>query len=81
MKKLRVYVRQGCHLCERLLEDLLPLVRGRMLLDVADIDSQRTWQEKFDTQIPLVEYEGSFVCRYQLDVLAIRKILSNLEES
>ena len=80
MKKLRVYVRQGCHLCERLLEDLLPLVRGHMLLDVADIDSQRTWQKEFDTQIPLVEYEGGFVCRYQLDVPAIRKILSNLEE-
>ena len=81
MKKIRIYVRQGCHLCERLLEELMPLTRDQMLLDIADIESRAEWKEKFETQIPVVEYEGQFVCRYKLDVSAIRRILANLDES
>lgn len=81
MKKIRIYVRQGCHLCERLLEELMPLARDQILLDVVDIESRSEWKEKFETQIPVVEYEGKFVCRYKLDVSAIRTILANLSES
>ena len=34
-----VYSRQGCHLCEDLIEDLLPLIDGKLALEIRDIDT------------------------------------------
>lgn len=71
-----VYSRRGCHLCEELLEDLLPLVRGRMDVEVRDIDSHNDWKERFDARIPVVEFEGEVICQYRLDRPAIDAILA-----
>lgn len=79
--KLRVYSRPGCHLCELLVEDLLPLVRGRLALDVVDIDSRPDWQQQFGARIPVVEFAGQVVCQFRLDEAAIRAILANLTTS
>ena len=76
MQTIEVYSRRGCHLCEVLIEDLLPLIRGRMQLEVRDVDSRAEWRERFDTRVPLVEFEGRFVCQYQLDREAVAAILA-----
>lgn len=81
MKVLRVYSRAGCHLCEQLVEELLPIVRGRLEVEVVDIDSRPEWREAFDTSVPVVEFEGRFVCQYELDSDAIRGILADTAES
>ncbi|MGI9202995.1 MAG: glutaredoxin family protein [Woeseiaceae bacterium] len=72
---ITVYSRAGCHLCELLVDALLPLVRGQLRVDVVDIDSRPEWQEAYDTRIPVVEYDSNFVCQYTLDVAAIQRIL------
>jgi hypothetical protein len=72
---LYVYSRRGCHLCDVLLEELLPLVRGRMDVEVRDIDSRADWKERFDVRIPVVEFEGEVVCQFRLDRPAIDTIL------
>lgn len=76
---LAVYSRQGCHLCEQLIEELLPLIRGKLDIDVHDIDSRPEWQARYDTRIPVVEYNGQFVCQYTLDAAAIRRIVAGIE--
>jgi hypothetical protein len=75
---LRVYSRPGCHLCEQLVEELLPLVRGRLTVDVVDIESRPEWQRRFATLIPVVEYEGRIICKYVLDKARIDQILAEL---
>ena len=72
---LYVYSRRGCHLCDVLLEELLPLVRGRMDVEVRDIDSRADWKERFDVRIPVVEFDGEVVCQFRLDRPAIDTIL------
>ena len=74
-KSLRVYSRPGCHLCEQLIEELLPLVRGQLNVDVVDIDSRPDWQDDYGTRIPVVEFNAETVCQYTLDVAAIQRIL------
>ncbi len=74
---ITVYSRAGCHLCELLVEALLPMVRGHLRVDVVDIDSRPDWQEAYGTRIPVVEYDSQFVCQYSLDAAAIRNILRN----
>ncbi len=77
MKPIEVFSRQGCHLCEQLIEELSPLVRGHLELVVHDIDSREDWLRDYDTRIPIVKYDGELVCQYHLDRDALAKILSN----
>ena len=73
---LYVYSRRGCHLCDVLVEELSPLVRGRLDIEVRDIDSRDDWQRRFNIRIPVVEFEGKVVCQYRLDRPAIEAILA-----
>ena len=77
MKALVVYSRQGCHLCELLIDELLPLVCGRLEVVVRDIDTREDWKREFNTRVPIVEYDGELICKYHLDRDAITEILSN----
>ena len=75
MAAISVYSRQGCHLCEQLIEELLPLIRGCLDLEVRDIDTNAEWHERFWQDIPVVEFEGEVICRHFLDRDAITGIL------
>ncbi|HSG96406.1 MAG TPA: glutaredoxin family protein [Woeseiaceae bacterium] len=75
MDGLAVYSRQGCHLCDQLLEELLPMIRGRLELEIRDIDTNPAWHERFWEDIPVVEFEGRVICRHFLDRDAITGIL------
>ncbi len=76
MPALVVYSRQGCHLCEILIEELLPLIERRATLEVRDIDTRQDWREAYDIRIPVVELDGRFVCEYQLDRQALQTALA-----
>ena len=76
MPTLEVYSRHGCHLCEQLIEQLLPLVRGYFDVDVRDIDSREDWQSAYDVRVPVVEFEGRQVCEYHLDQAAIAELIA-----
>ena len=41
LRRIRVYSRRGCHLCEVLIEDLLPLIRSHLELEVLDGNAAR----------------------------------------
>jgi Glutaredoxin-like domain (DUF836) len=71
-----VYSRPGCHLCEELIEQLAPLVRGRANLEVRNIDGHGPWQRQFGTRIPVVEIAGRIICEYHLNRDAVEAALS-----
>jgi hypothetical protein len=75
MDCVAVYSRNGCHLCEVLIEELLSLLDGRLAVEVRDIDSRPEWHAKYWSDIPVVEYEGVVVCKHFLDRDAITGIL------
>ena len=75
MKTLHVYSRRGCHLCEDLIEGLLPMLDGRARLEIRDIDTDPGWQQRFVGDIPVVEFEGRVICKHFLDRDAITGIL------
>ncbi len=81
LRRIRVYSRRGCHLCEVLIEDLLPLIRSHLELEVLDIDTDAAWTENYGKRIPVVEYEGRTICQYTLDSDAIRSIIAALPGS
>ncbi len=75
MDPLYVYSREGCHLCEVLIRQLLPMIEGQLRLEVRDIDTNPDWHERFWMDIPVVEHRGEVICRHFLDPAAITGIL------
>ena len=81
MAVIQYYSRRGCHLCEVMLEELLPLIRGKADIEYRDIDTQPAWCEKFDIRVPVVEYEGAVISEYPLDYGAIRAVLERIAQN
>jgi hypothetical protein len=80
MPELVIYSRQGCHLCEVLIEEAMPLLRGRAKLLVRDIDTRADWRAAYDVRIPVVELDGVLLCQYTLDREKLLDALSGLAE-
>ena len=75
MAILQFYTRQGCHLCELMLEQLQPLVKGCARIEICDIDSNAEWRAKYDIRVPVVECDGRVIAEYPLDPAAIDQFL------
>jgi hypothetical protein len=80
MPVFEVYSREGCHLCEILIEELLVLLHGRAEVQVHDIDSRADWRQEYDVRVPVVELDGSVLCEYSLDRARVLKALSGLAD-
>jgi len=80
MPVFQVYSREGCHLCEIIIEELLVLLHGRAEVQVHDIDSRADWRQEYDVRIPVVELDGSVLCEYSLDRARVLKALSGLAD-
>jgi len=81
MAVIHFYSRSGCHLCEIMLEELLPLIRNRAEIEIRDIDSRVEWRNKYDIRVPVIEFDGRTVSEYPLDVDAIQTMLAQIAEN
>lgn len=77
---LRVYGRPGCHLCEELVEALLPLARGRIGVEVVDVDERAEWRAAYGLRIPVVELDGRLLCEATLDSAAVDAAIAAASE-
>lgn len=66
--KVTVYSRRGCHLCELMLEELEPLLRGRSAeLVVVDVDLDEALKALYGLRVPVLAVDGRTVCEARLD--------------
>ncbi len=79
MREIDVYSRRGCHLCEVLIEELLPLVEGRASVSVHDVDTRPEWTRRYGDRVPVVELGGRMLCEYRLDPEAVQSALAVAE--
>ena len=79
MAELNVYSRQGCHLCEELIEMLLPIVRGRCDVRVVDIDSDSELQGRYNLRVPVLAAGDIEICEGHLDTARLYAFLRSLE--
>lgn len=64
-----------------MLEELLPLIRGKFEIEMRDIDTHARWRKKYAVRIPVVEYQGQLVSEYPLNHDAIRAIVAGIREN
>ncbi len=76
MRSIRVYSRRGCHLCEVLLEELLPVVQDVYRVEVCDVDTSPELRDRYGDCVPVVELDGREICRHRLDVRAVRALVA-----
>ncbi len=67
MREVIVYSRQGCHLCELMLEQVAPLCRGKADVVVRDVDTRVEWADAYGVEVPVLLLDGAEVCRYEFD--------------
>ena len=54
MLELFLYSRRGCHLCELMLEELVPLCRDRATIHILDVDSRDDWRQAYGHRVPVL---------------------------
>ena len=80
MASIRVFSRRGCHLCELLIEELLPMVHGVLEVEVHDVDETADLAELYGSRVPVVEFRGRRISEYRLDRDAITALLDELPD-
>ena len=78
MKRLTVYVRSGCHLCDAMLAELDTSPQQREYeLEVVDILARPELEYRYGSLIPVLCAEGDVeICHYFLDDTALAQYFS-----
>ncbi len=78
MKRLRVYVRSGCHLCDAMLAELDSSGQeGKFELEVVDILGRPELESRYGRRIPvLCGTRDQEICHYFLDETALAEYFS-----
>jgi glutaredoxin len=74
--QLILYYREGCHLCEAMLQALRGLqLRLEFELRLVDVDRDAELQRRYDEWVPVLFLGEREVCHYHLDEQALRQLL------
>jgi len=70
---LNLYVRRNCHLCEDMHAQLVALQdEYRFSVEVHDVDQSPDWASAYGEKVPLLMAADTEVCRYFLDMQALK---------
>jgi hypothetical protein len=66
---LVVLSREGCHLCEEMLQELaaLELAGAIPAVVIVDVDSDATLARQYGLKVPVLLLDGSVICHYTLN--------------
>jgi len=70
--QIKVYTKDGCHLCDQAIEVVRDFVQD---VELVDISTNPELQEKFCKCIPVVEINGKIRFRTKIDRLLLKRIL------
>lgn len=73
MRELAVYSRDGCHLCEYLIDEIRPLCEeAGVALRILDVDSSPAWRDRYGLRVPVVCAGEVEVSGWPLDRARVR---------
>jgi glutaredoxin 2 len=76
-RDLTLYVREGCHLCEEFLAQLVQLLEhSDTTVSVVDVDRDPHTASLFGLKVPVLVAQDGELCHYELDQVAVRMYLS-----
>ncbi|MEN8177809.1 MAG: glutaredoxin family protein [Pseudomonadota bacterium] len=80
MTALRLYVREGCHLCEEMLKDLQRVLQNREIqLELIDVDRSPGKLDDYGSRVPVLESaQGACLSEYFLDEVKLINYLDGV---
>ena len=67
-RKVLVYTRKGCHLCEIVKESIVKLARrGGFVWQEVDVDTDDQLRRQFNDEVPVVFSDGRKAFKYRMD--------------
>ena len=76
MKTLVLFSREGCHLCDLVLDALLPVIEGRATLRIVDIDEDPALMESYGMRVPVLACDELELSGYPLDMERVERFLA-----
>ena len=74
--ELTLYYREGCHLCDDMLQALRGLQsRLGFALRLVDVDRDPALRARYDEWVPVLSCGDREICHYHLDEAALRQAL------
>jgi len=75
-RRLELYTRAGCTLCDELLARARPIA-ARYGIDIerVDVDTERELKRRYGLDVPVLVLDGREVCRHRLDADALERML------
>jgi hypothetical protein len=77
MRKLTLYSRPECHLCEALLAELEPLLTADVTVETVDVDSSVALERRYGLRIPVLAAGEVEISGYPLDRASVRRYLES----
>ena len=79
MRHLRLYTRQGCHLCEDMQAQLQDLqAEHGFTLELTDLDREPGMQSAYGRRVPVLETaEGTCLCEHYLERMSLLNYLND----
>lgn len=74
-RRVTLYTRAGCHLCERAEVAVRRVARGRAEVELVDIDRDPALRDRYTVRVPVVEVDGREVAEFEVDLAALRAAL------
>jgi len=75
MIRLTLLGRPDCHLCEAMLAELEPLIKGRASVEIVNIDEDEALLRKYMLEIPVLLHGEQELARHRLDRDAVARCL------
>jgi thioredoxin reductase (NADPH) len=78
-RRLTLYSRAYCHLCDELLEALRPVAdQAGFAVEVVDVDASEQLDAAYGDKVPLLMAGEREICRYHLDRAALDAYLAGI---
>jgi len=77
LKTLLLYSRPGCHLCERLADELAPLLDGSVGIEHIDISTDAQLERRYGLRIPILAGDDGELSGYPLDTERVKAYLAD----
>ena len=66
--ELVIYTRDGCHLCDALLDELTQFCsKNPYTFSIIEISDDTLLEQRYGTKVPVVTYQDDILCHYFLD--------------
>lgn len=76
-RRLSLYHRRGCHLCDDMLEEIERRITGlEITVETVDIDTDPVLADRYGQDIPVLMAQDKEICRHRLDPKALNAWLS-----